>query len=134
MPRLYFGDLIKRLKSHTDVDLLVEDSRIIVINEGDVHRPGMGLMGYTEGFLSERLQVFGESEMSYLNGLSPEEQRTSIRRILDLNVAGAFVAKDLDVPGSSQRGFCSPRQRSWNSHGCLWRRLALYGTQWNRQE
>ena len=98
MPRLYFGDLIKRVKTHTDVELLVEDSRITVIGEGDVHRPGMGLMGYTDGFLAERLQVFGESEITYLTGLSPKEQRSSIRRILDLKVAGAFVAKGLDVP------------------------------------
>jgi len=98
VPRLYFGDLLKRLGAHTDVEVLVEDRRVTVIEERDVHRPGMALMGYTDGFLPGRLQVFGESEIAYLNSLPPEPQKTAIRRVLDLNVAGAFVAKGQAVP------------------------------------
>jgi len=96
--RLYFGDLLKRLEAHTKVEMLVEDKRITVLQQRDVHRPGMALMGYSDGFVPGCLQVFGESEIGYLSGLSPEEQKIAVQRILQLEVPGGFVSRGLEVP------------------------------------
>jgi HPr kinase/phosphorylase len=93
-----FSELIERLRAQTDAELLAGDPGRTTIQDRDVHRPGMGLMGYTTGFLPERVQVFGESEIGYLGTLDEGAQREAVRRILDLKVPGAFVARGLHVP------------------------------------
>lgn len=70
----------------------------IVVPSRDVHRPGMALMGWAENFLPQRLQVMGESEMDYLNGLSEPEQAAAFTRVLDLQVPAVFVARNLPFP------------------------------------
>ncbi len=95
-----FADLVQRLGVSTETEILVSGSPDASVKDDDVHRPGMGLMGYTDGFLSDRLQVFGESEVRYLESLSTTQQRAAIRRVLDIKVAGVFVAKELAIPGS----------------------------------
>jgi HPr kinase/phosphorylase len=64
----------------------------------DVHRPGMALMGFAEGFLPGRLQVMGESEMAYLAHLEPEEQVTAFARVIDLEAPACFIARSQPVP------------------------------------
>jgi HPr kinase/phosphorylase len=93
-----FGDLIDRLHVLTEVELLTGDPDATPIEDRDVHRPGMGLMGYTDGFLPHRVQVFGESEVGYLSSLDESRQRASIRNLLELEIAGAFIAHDLELP------------------------------------
>jgi len=70
----------------------------IPIKNEDVHRPGMALMGFSENFLSDRIQVFGESEMAYLDTLSAEDQRTSVDIVMNLGAPAVFVARDMSVP------------------------------------
>ncbi|HJU89749.1 MAG TPA: HPr(Ser) kinase/phosphatase [Gemmatimonadaceae bacterium] len=68
------------------------------ILSSDVSSPGLVLAGYVERFPANRIQVFGETEVSYLASL-PEEQRS---RVLDLffsfPVPCAIVTKGLELP------------------------------------
>ncbi len=64
----------------------------------DVHRPGMALMGYMENFQPGRLQVLGESEMSYLRGLDKESQVEAFRRLKELRAPALFVTRGQSVP------------------------------------
>ena len=96
-----FEEVVDRLRQEVDVQLLGPGKTAsTVVADRDVHRPGMGLMGYTEGFLPERVQVFGESEIGYLKTLDHDDQRAAVGRILDLEIPGAFVSSGLDVPVS----------------------------------
>ena len=45
------------------------------VSNPDLSSPGIALMGYTERFASDRIQVFGETEIAYLRGLTSEERR-----------------------------------------------------------
>ena len=56
----------------------------VVIAAQDVHRPGMAVMGFTKDFLPERIQIMGESEMSYLATLDAAGQVEAIERVLSL--------------------------------------------------
>ncbi len=67
----------------------------------DVHRPGMALMGYMENFLPGRLQVLGESEMSYLAGLDVSAQTKAFRRLRDLDAPALFVTRGQAVPDTA---------------------------------
>ena len=64
----------------------------------DITSPGIALAGYTERFSSDRIQVFGETEISYLRGLPPEERRERIRGVFRFGIPVAFVTKGLSVP------------------------------------
>lgn len=91
-----FGLLVDHLRAFTTVETLVEpaDTNPEVFHE-DVHRPGMALMGYTEGFHPERIQVVGETELGYLATLDSDAERTALRRLFGLGLAGIFIAQDL---------------------------------------
>ena len=60
--------------------------------------PGLALAGYTERFSSDRIQVFGETEITYLNGLAPEERRDRVKGVFCFGIPVAFVTKGLVVP------------------------------------
>ena len=66
--------------------------------DSDLSSPGLALAGYTERFASERIQVFGETEIAYLEGLTPEERRDRIRGIFGFGIPAVFVTKALSVP------------------------------------
>ena len=66
--------------------------------DSDLSSPGLALAGYTERFASERIQVFGETEIAYLEGLTPEERRDRIKGIFGFGIPAVFVTKALSVP------------------------------------
>jgi HPr kinase/phosphorylase len=74
-----------------------------LVRAADVHRPGMVLMGFSEGFLPRRIQVLGETEMAYLDTLDPAAQAVAMNRVLELDPPVVFVAKDLQVPEHLRR-------------------------------
>lgn len=69
----------------------------VVIRAQDVQRPGMALMGFTENFLCDRIQILGESEMSFLATLDASGQAAAIDRVLDLRPPVLVVARGLPV-------------------------------------
>jgi len=91
-----FDQLVEHLRTFTDVDILVESAdNNPEIFHSDIHRPGMALMGYTEGFHPERIQIVGETELGYLATLDSDGEREALRRLFELGLAGIFTAKDL---------------------------------------
>ena len=66
--------------------------------DSDLSSPGLALAGYTERFASERIQVFGETEIAYLEDLTPEERRDRIKGIFGFGIPVVFVTKALSVP------------------------------------
>lgn len=68
-----------------------------VVADPDVSSPGIALTGYTERFAGDRMQVFGETEVSYLDGLSPEERRHKVECVFRFDIPAAFVTKGLPV-------------------------------------
>ena len=75
-----------------DIDL---DRRVV---NPDISGPGIALTGYTDRFSSDRIQVFGETEISYLWGLTPEERRERVRGVFCFGIPVAFITKGLSVP------------------------------------
>ena len=68
------------------------------ILDPDLSSPGLALAGYTERFASERIQVFGETEITYLEGLTPEERRDRVEGVFRFGIPVVFVTKALSVP------------------------------------
>ncbi len=68
------------------------------ISSPDVSRPGMALTGYLHKFLHERIQIFGETEISYLDSLSETERESSLRSIFDFPIYCSIITKGLEPP------------------------------------
>jgi HPr kinase/phosphorylase len=64
----------------------------------EVSSPGLALAGFTNRFVSERLHVFGETEITYLRSLNADEQRNVIEKFLSHNLPCIFVTKGQSVP------------------------------------
>lgn len=84
---------------------------------GDISRPGMGLTGYVHKFLYERIQIFGETEITYLDQLDSADRKEALSRIFQFPIYCCIVTKDLTVPeelleaadGADAALFSSPR-------------------------
>jgi HPr kinase/phosphorylase len=63
-----------------------------------IQKPGLVLAGFTENLHKERVQVFGNTEMSYLATLSRERVREVTRAFFAQEVACLVVTKGLEVP------------------------------------
>jgi len=64
----------------------------------DVSTPGLALAGFVARFPEGRMQVFGETEMTYLSTLSDEEQRVRLVAFFSKQVPAAFVTKGQQIP------------------------------------
>jgi HPr kinase/phosphorylase len=72
----------------------------VPITVSDINRPGLAMAGYTENFLSERIQVVGETEIGLLASYSEKDRETAIDRLFQFQVPCIIVTKDLEVPAS----------------------------------
>jgi HPr kinase/phosphorylase len=64
----------------------------------DINRPGLAMAGYVENFLSERVQVIGETEIGLLASYDEGARETALDRLFAFQVPCIVVAKDLAVP------------------------------------
>jgi HPr kinase/phosphorylase len=69
-----------------------------LIGDADVSSPGLALAGYTQRFPEGRLQVFGETEMTYLASLAAETARDRVASLFAHTIPAVFVTKGQDVP------------------------------------
>ncbi|MFZ5468230.1 MAG: HPr(Ser) kinase/phosphatase [Myxococcota bacterium] len=70
------------------------------ISSSRIQKPGLALTGFTEHLHPERVQVFGNTEVSYLRTLPLTHQRDVLAKLFDENLACVVVTKNLDVPAS----------------------------------
>ncbi len=68
------------------------------MGEAEVASPGLVLAGYTGRFAPNRIHVLGETEITYLNSLSLEQQRASLEKFFGFDLPCIFVTKGQEVP------------------------------------
>lgn len=66
--------------------------------DSELASPGLVLAGYTARFLPDRMHVLGETEITYLNSLGPEERRQRITDFFAFPLPLVFVTKGQEVP------------------------------------
>jgi len=67
-----------------------------VVANSDISSPGLALAGFVGRFVSERPQVLGETEMTYLASLGAEERRRHLELFLSFPIPCVFVTKGLE--------------------------------------
>ncbi len=56
------------------------------ITEQNLHRPGLALAGFVGLFSYPRIQVFGNTEISYLKNLSVKQRKSSIKKLMEFEI------------------------------------------------
>ncbi len=68
------------------------------ITNPELHRPGLALAGFFERFPKKRIQIFGETEIHYLNTLSPEQLLIIAEKYLGSDIPLVFISKSITPP------------------------------------
>jgi HPr kinase/phosphorylase len=98
-PSLAVQELFRRKEEVLGLELLTPDVSLDRgCRDADISTPGLALAGYMARFPAGRMQVFGETEMTFLASLGAEEGRERLREFFRQDVPAAFVTKDQRVP------------------------------------
>ncbi len=68
------------------------------IRDAEMSSPGLVLAGFTERFTSGRIQVLGETEVTYLRSLDAAERLRSLEALFAFDIPCVIVTKGQDTP------------------------------------
>ncbi len=88
-------------KKHQDLALsLVSEPESLEgnITDSHLHRPGLALTGYLERFAYKRIQILGETEISYIQTLSEKVLYSKVKDIFEFSIPLIILTKGLSVP------------------------------------
>jgi len=74
------------------------DGRERIIDHPRVQKPGLALAGHTHGVVPTRVQILGETEITYLEGLSPREQAERAAVLFGLGLSLVVVTRGVEPP------------------------------------
>ncbi|HUQ21158.1 MAG TPA: HPr(Ser) kinase/phosphatase [Gemmatimonadaceae bacterium] len=68
------------------------------IPSAEISSPGLALAGYTDRFVGERLQVLGETEVTYLASLDAGHRDKILSKFFEFPLTAVIVTKNQDLP------------------------------------
>lgn len=91
---LPIGEFYERHAEALSMSLLSEEHGFDrTINEPAPNRPGLALSGFFSYFAKKRIQVLGNSEMSYLKKLKPEMRAERFERMCERDIPAIVVSR-----------------------------------------
>ncbi len=106
-PKLTVGRLIERMRETLELEHdAATDGLDRVIESPNVSSPGLVLAGYIDRFPARRLQVLGETEITYLKSLDPEVRRQHLTTFFSFRIPCVFVTKGQE-PGPDLRALAA---------------------------
>ncbi len=91
--------VLERMGAELDLELLAGEQGLgNTFNTAELNRPGLAFAGYYDVFTSDRLQVLGITEISYLKSLENTDRLQRLHKMFEFNIPAAIVTSDLDVP------------------------------------
>lgn len=92
----FFAECRERFKLSKVTDKEIDPDK--VITEKDIHRPGLALAGYVKLFTFDRVQVFGNTEIQYLEQFTSQEKRKTLETFFSFAVPCVIVTNNNVVP------------------------------------
>ena len=96
--KLTVGRLVERLRDVLALEPFDSNGLDRDITSSNVSSPGLVLAGYVERFPAHRLQVFGETEISYLTSRPDDERRKILGTFFSFPIPAVFVTKGQRPP------------------------------------
>lgn len=89
------GFLFESNKDRLKLTSLTGDTGFLKeIKDRNIHRPGLALAGYVQLFTFDRVQIFGNTEMKYLQQLTNDERTKTIDRIFEFDLPCIIITND----------------------------------------
>jgi HPr kinase/phosphorylase len=93
------GQLLDLLRDTVQIEVLTGDLGLgRAVTTADISSPGLALAGYVARFPAHRLQVLGETEITYLATLSLEQRLENLRTFFSFELPCVFVTKGQALP------------------------------------
>ena len=91
--------IFERMRDHLGLEV-VGDARGLAreVAGADISSPGLALAGYVNRFAVQRLQVLGETEVSYLAQLPEAARRAQLELFFSFPIPAVFITKGQDAP------------------------------------
>ncbi len=98
-PRLTVGTLYERMKEPLELEQLGPAIGLDrEITSPEASSPGLVLAGYINRFPYQRIQVLGETEISYLQALDVDQRTKYLEQFFGFPIPCAFITKGLEPP------------------------------------
>ena len=78
-----------------EVIYIHKDANEIMIDENDVNRPGLQLMGFYEYFNPERIQIIGKMEFAYLSTIDEKTRRERLQLLFAQRLPALIITREL---------------------------------------
>jgi len=90
------GIKINELASDSNINIIKiynKEYNNNIICHPRAQRPGLALAGYTKYLNNNRLQIFGKTEIGFLNQLKDKEKESSLKKYLSLKVPAIIISE-----------------------------------------
>ncbi len=72
-----------------------KDASEVMIDENDVNRPGLQLMGFYEYFNPERIQIIGKMEFAYLSTIDEKTRKERLQLLFAQRIPALIITREL---------------------------------------
>jgi HPr kinase/phosphorylase len=98
-PKVTVAQLLERLRGTLQLEEIEPGTgHDRTVGNPEVSSPGLVLAGYVKRFSAGRLQVLGETEITYLSSLSTSERRKILELFFSFPIPAVFVTKGQRLP------------------------------------
>ena len=107
MPRLSISEFLSETEAGLDLEILAGKrglSRFVQVPR--IQKPGLALAGYTKNLHPDRIQILGDTELSYLFDLyrqDPEKAENRVAELCSFDICCFIITKDLEPPDTLLR-------------------------------
>ncbi|MCX7626192.1 MAG: HPr(Ser) kinase/phosphatase [Candidatus Sumerlaeaceae bacterium] len=91
--------LLKGSREDMELELVAGEGGLKnVIRTAEITRPGLAFAGFFDVFSHDRVQIIGNTEMSYIQSLPPQERCERFRRILEYEIPCFIITNGNMIP------------------------------------
>jgi len=74
-----------------------------------IQKPGLALTGFTYHLHPNRIQILGDTEITYIESLSKYKQKKAVKFIDDIDISCLIITKNLEIPDVLYKVACKNR-------------------------
>ena len=101
---------VKDVIDNFNLELVCKDTDVYrKVTVSDLNRPGLALAGFFTYYPSERIQILGKTELTFLNRLKPVTIRKRMEKLCQEKTPCVIIARDLSIPPELVEVACEKR-------------------------
>jgi len=101
---------VANLKAVFDLELICEDGNLErLITTSDLSRPGIEMTGYFQYYTSDRIQILGKTELTFIDKLDPNVRKERMDKLCQDDTPCIIIARDLPVPAELVEVACEKK-------------------------